>query len=681
MVLAGCDADSHGTAADAGPRPDSRVAPPDAGMPAQPPVPVGETITRVVLEDTTHSARTNVPVTFAMPFRMGDVPAGTVVVARVAGEGWPTQLDAKVTHADGSLRHGLITIVVPSLGADERREVELVASTTAGASGAPLDASGLAMAGFTASVDFTSASDHATATFAPGEDRWMSGPLASEWSSVSDVTVDGRPLSVRFDVRWYGGRARVGVTVENDWAFEPGPRNVTYDATVQVAGGEAYAIHGLTHYARARWHRVVWWGEPSGIHVAHDARYVVRSGAVAAYDTTLTIGDDVITDLAADWENRPRDPMAVGMPEPYMPTTGGRRDIGPLPGWDVVYLLSADARLWPMVEGTADLAGSWPIHYRDRATGRPPTLDDHPRMTILGDPQYSGDDAFPECAGSCDTPMTPDSSHQPSFGYLAYLLGGDRAHLEELQFWADYDLFETNPDYRHEADGLVFPGQVRAQAWSLRTIAHAAWVTPDADPMHAYFVDKVQRNIDWYTATVVHGDESNALGVLHGFAYLDGRGVAPWQDDFFTWTVAQLVIMGFESARELALYKARFPVGRMTAPMCWVQVGAYELVVREVDGGPVYDWPATAAANLDPAAAGTECGSAAMFEALGLRQGEVTGYADSAEGYPSNLQPALAAAAELGAPGAAEAWATFAARTITPDYSAEPQFAVVPARP
>jgi hypothetical protein len=58
--------------------------------------------------------------------------------------------------------------------------------------------------------------------------------------------------------------------------------------------------------------------------------------------------------------------------------------------------------------------------------------------------------------------------------------------------------------------------------------------------------------------------------------------------------------------------------------------------------------------------------------------GEMTGYSYSAEGYPSNMQPALAVAANSGIPNAQTAWNIFMQRPVKPDYTAEPQWAIVP---
>ncbi|HKK05771.1 MAG TPA: hypothetical protein VKA50_07980, partial [Gammaproteobacteria bacterium] len=63
---------------------------------------------------------------------------------------------------------------------------------------------------------------------------------------------------------------------------------------------------------------------------------------------------------------------------------------------------------------------------------------------------------------------------------------------------------------------------------------------------------------------------------------------------------------------------------------------------------------------------------------------EMTGYPGSPTGYPSNLQPALAVAADSGIANAANAWSVFDGRTVkpgtdgTPDYNTDPQFAIVP---
>jgi hypothetical protein len=79
---------------------------------------------------------------------------------------------------------------------------------------------------------------------------------------------------------------------------------------------------------------------------------------------------------------------------------------------------------------------------------------------------------------------------------------------------------------------------------------------------------------------------------------------------------------------------------------------------------------------------GASCNSSTMTSILGVQTGEMIGYVWSYDGYPANLQPALAIANELGAAGADVAWQVFDNRTLKPSgsysYNIQPQWAVVP---
>jgi hypothetical protein len=54
------------------------------------------------------------------------------------------------------------------------------------------------------------------------------------------------------------------------------------------------------------------------------------------------------------------------------------------------------------------------------------------------------------------------------------------------------------------------------------------------------------------------------------------------------------------------------------------------------------------------------------------------GYPSSATGYGANMQPALAIAVDMGIPKATAAWSQYQSRNPKQDYTAAPQFAVVP---
>ena len=62
-------------------------------------------------------AESNVPLTFGQVFKEGDVPAGYGVTLLKGTSVVPTQLDIKATHKDGSVRHGIISTIIPFLAA------------------------------------------------------------------------------------------------------------------------------------------------------------------------------------------------------------------------------------------------------------------------------------------------------------------------------------------------------------------------------------------------------------------------------------------------------------------------------------------------------------------------------------------------------------------------------------
>ena len=427
-----------------------------------------------------------------------------------------------------------------------------------------------------------------------------------------------------------------------------------------------------------------------------NTKYLIASKAVPNYDQAPGVSEAL---LASYVSGGSVEPMGIGLATAYMPTTGAHPDIGILPQWAAAYVLTMDARARNATLASGDGAGSFPIHYRDRATDRPVALADHPRMTILGRTTDAAADAFPGCVADCTTPYTPDTSHQPSFAYLPYLLTGDYFYLEEMQFWGMYDAFNDNPNYRGFEKGLVIPGQLRAQAWSLRTIAQAAYLTPDADPLKDDFVGFVSNNLDWYNANYPNNPSfgpmkyadgvNNNLGVMthtYSVAYAADTAVSTWMDDFFTAAVGYTYDLGFLKAKPMLDWKAKFPVGRMTAPgVCWISGAPYSLTIRDTSASTVYETFAQAYAKTFGADfLALPCASSEMAVAWGKKiggtpaVGDMGNISNGTAGYPANMQPALAYAVDSGIAGAAKAWALYQGRTVKQDFSTGPQFSIVP---
>ncbi|MFP5392747.1 MAG: hypothetical protein ACLGI6_14565 [Gammaproteobacteria bacterium] len=651
------------------------------------------------------SASGPVPVTVGQVFAPGDLRAGDLLRARLAdGAELPLQVDVKARHADGSVRHAVLSTLLPAQAAGKTSTIEL--TKAAGKAAQPAMAADalkrLLGSGLRATVrvtigarDYSLAVDKLLASGRPAV--WLDGPLVHEWLISSPLLDDaGRPhphLAARIAVRSYGqpGQARIDVTLENDWAFEPEPQNYQYDAAISVGGKTAFERAGMTHYHHARWRKVLWWGAAPEVQVEHDSAYLIASRALPNYDQGIDFPEARLAALARSWSAANTQPMGNGLANAAMPTTGGRPELGLLPAWGATYLLTMDARARTATLGMGELAGSWSAHYRDRKTDRPVSVVDHPYMTIYGQRSDTFNaatkqfEAFPACpsVAACATPLLHDASHQPGFAYLPYLVTGDYFYLEELQFWAMWNALNSNPGYREHAKGLVKSDQVRGQAWSLRTLGEAAYITPDADPLKQQFTTMLGHNLAWYNAHYTFDPAANTLGVLtHGYAlaYANGTGIAPWMDDFFTAAVGHVAELGFTEALPLLKWKARFAIARMTDPdSCWIDAASYTLTIRPSASAPFFATLGQAYRASHPEAhTALPCGSAQMAAQLRLKTGEMTGYASSEAGFPSNMQPALAFAADVGGAAGKAAWERFMQRSVQPDYSLGPQFAIVP---
>ncbi len=93
------------------------------------PLPVGNAITDVKIQNTA-AAQTNVPFTFGQVFAVGALQPTEGLVSKLQdGTALRLQMDVKATHADGSVRHAVISGVLPALAAGQVQTLELAKSS------------------------------------------------------------------------------------------------------------------------------------------------------------------------------------------------------------------------------------------------------------------------------------------------------------------------------------------------------------------------------------------------------------------------------------------------------------------------------------------------------------------------------------------------------------------------
>ena len=573
-------------------------------------------VTTVTLRPRAGQPAKGVPITFGQVFKKGDIKQGVLVGA----PGASVQADVKRKYDDGSVRFAVISVMVPELAGETA--VALGDGVGAPAAGPlPVQAADLLKTDFGATVTlrFPDGAERSASArklleaAGAGARTWLAGPVATEWLLDGlPMDKDGKAdpdLRVQFQVRAYAGckAVRVSVVVEN--CLDTWAGNIGYDVAVALGkeGKVVYEKKDVNHRRLSRWRKECWWpAAPPQADVVHNLAYLSASGALPNYDRSVTIPEKALAALAAQWaRSSETDIMGSGSLTKYMPTTGGRPEIGPYPNWTVQYLLSMDPRAKAVVLGNGDLAGSWPIHVRSSRTGRILTLDERPKFWISGyregdkeRPLWQPDRKAPpprRTAGGKEDPyyLSPDVAHMGSFAYVPYLVTGDFYYLEEACFWGNYALLAQWPVPRQDAKGIM-SDQIRGNAWGLRNIADAGFIAPDGDPEARYFEQKIQNNLAGMTARMYGPPEYNTMGFWGARTVTDARIgdaanpqwmiTAPWEHDFLIWSLHHLTELGYGEAAKPRDFELRWQVGVFIHPEEYNPLlGApYRMVVGEM---------------------------------------------------------------------------------------------------
>ncbi|MCF6264341.1 MAG: hypothetical protein L3J24_12245 [Xanthomonadales bacterium] len=509
-------------------------------------------------------------------------------------------------------------------------------------------------------------------------DTWFSGSLASEYLVGGAVKTSGGDehahLTAYFHIRASAGlsQVRVDVVLENNWSFAPAPGNLNIgNATINIGGVDVFN-ESFTHYYHSRWHKQFWWGGDTEVYVKHDHDYLQATKAIPKYED-LTPSEGFLNSVRQSVL-----PMQNGDQQANMQDPGFQQGIGPLPKWDAVYAISADRRAFHYMLANADAGGSYSVHYRDKNTTYPISIDDYPSATLSD--TVASVPPWPQVTGGNPYYEGNWASHQPSMGFLPYIVTGDYYYLEEAQFWTAYNLIWTNAVYRNYAAGWWYTGSLRGQAWAYRSLAQVAYITPDDHAMKNYFNAKLQSNIDRDIQRYVSpgGQYQNNLGAMY---MVEGNDQYRFYDYFMSWVVQYIVDLGFEQVIPFRDYKLQFPIGLMginAGEYCFQVAAQYTWEVGPVGTSVFYNDFNEVYNAMYPQLAGIQCGSQAMADALNVNLNEITGNQSSTSYYFANLQPALAAAADSGLSGGLDAWNRAHLSGIHPDYSDEPIWAVIP---
>lgn len=626
----------------------------------------------------------NLPVTFGIPLREGDVPIGQGLVVARGGSPLPTQWNPLATWKSGSVMHGALTFLTPDAG-NNSGQLEIRLGTPV--SGAAVTRAELAATAFDAvvacniggTVYSLSAKNLLNGTVTPRRDyTHFAGPIISEFCLGGSLRVNGTGTAHAHLTAWFNIRAyKIGGAVTRAYAVcvleNTGARTETFDVTanvtISIAGSTVYTNNSFVVRADRRYPMRLWWPSDPQTWVRHDRAYLAATKLVPQY-SDITIDSSWLATMPQSiaWGN-------IGELDAAMASGGGKRELAPLDGWTAAYLISGDRRAYNSMRahndayhwlGTTISDVAW--HYRDENTGYPIDLQANPSMTA-----YTWDSSASnpirhrsKSAGN----VTTDLAHTPCSGYVPYLLTAEFDELEQTQFAGIHPWMNWAP-----GGGTGWPrpwsngGNVREHSWGFRGVLNAT-ITPDAHPLRSVLDALCKRALD-QTLTGIRPFDANGQKGLYlntsaftHVIYSPGdtpnpndtgtrTGVSMWMDDWMTWVLAWAAERGYlDRHSHLLHWKVQSVVKRFVGSnWCWAYT-PYALGVRDNDAGEIYaDWNTLWSKNYPGV------GSCPAQGGQVQSGNDVRG-----DDYFPQIGPALATAASLDLEKAAEAWTLYNAR-------------------
>jgi hypothetical protein len=383
---------------------------------------------------------------------------------------------------------------------------------------------------------------------------WLKGPVVTavileDRSAVRSFDLDfgdnSRALHPIFECWFYpqGKMVHCGYAIENTWASSSAEKDMhDLSYSLVLTAGHSTPIQKFTspvfnHVGRSRWHKQYWLGatDPEPARIDHNLKYLVMTKAIPNYDTDLKISDGLVEAWYKNWQKT--DQSISGQPNAgnlgnygkALGAAGSDPWIGLDDLWNILYLYTFDDRMLKVMLGNADLFGRFMWHFREAdtkaGTGH---FFDAPTTGSVGTEgrvvsinarrAVELDDIAADTANDCGSQFAGDKintgkvtddgmgyynltrTHIPSGPYTPYLLTGQYYYLEELQYEAAYIVgFKQGCNslaWHRQLDwGIFNDSETRGDAWSYRTLAYAAFISPDGSPEKAYFEDKLLNNL------------------------------------------------------------------------------------------------------------------------------------------------------------------------------------------
>jgi len=520
------------------------------------------------------------PITVSRIGAGGDFTKG--ICPSIGGKKLPAQVDVLRRAPDGSIRHALVSFVVPESPPGGRLKIDWLNEA---APAPPEFEWGFDIANFDLQLRFVTrdgtvlVSDLGNLDTAPGQVSTLhDGPIMKEFE-IHDVPVakNGEPdphLDVIWRLRTFTGQksVRVAAVVERCKSRDPARKEpVQYKfKSIELRHRDRilYQEGAYDHLDQTRYRILAWTDGPlENLHRRPDYDYWLKGKFFPRYrftaPTTAEQVDQTYTRKTRDRNNQQRKQgiLESGMIHPHMPGTGGRWEMEPYPAWSVAYLMSGAPKTYrAILHADGNGAGAFYIHVRqDSAPGYDirsvphPPLDRPFRINLYELP----DGEKPR--------VQPDHAHAPSLGYVSYLLTGDKFYAEEASFWASYQAGE----WPHK--GVRWQQMDRSFAYGFRHVVDAAFILPDKHPLLPYFTWAVNDCLDQMNTQLVqsgrrvHSPIHSVFRCSGRADWVNARRCSAWQYAWVVWSLGNAADKGFEKAEAVRNWAAEYIVGFYTS--------------------------------------------------------------------------------------------------------------------
>lgn len=469
----------------------------------------------------------NYPVQMARPFVKGEIPNYPQV--KVNGISVFTQADVKQRWADGSVKHAIITFLIPQLNANSTVGITFRDQAT-GNNTSFLNSSDMLQSNFDfeAQMDLNDGNSTISASARTMVQNnsftyWMQGAVATSIiiadhsiNKMYDIGFDSyKPFRPIFHATFFSGINKVRVRFIGEIAHTESIEDMVYAIALKTGNASATTVYSkstFTHYGASRWTKEFWiGGTPSRISINENLSYLRETYFFPNYDTSKTISQATIANDYFYWQNAATDIFDNGQWMKAMGAAGARPDIGPTTSWAVQWLYTGDIRSQEITFKQADLAPAWPVHFREgdpnklylrndtvtKGLGKAISVTDRKTTCFACGYNYNytdPQDKIVPVGNWTDGGWVPEDAHQPDICSPHYILTGDYFYLEEMYFWASWSAHYLNGAATMYSWGRGptgaeggLTGQIRAQAWVFRNRALAAFCAPDNSDEKKYF--------------------------------------------------------------------------------------------------------------------------------------------------------------------------------------------------